>query len=610
MVDGDFKRYDGKWHVQAGSRASTTLLQYEVNVVPKIIFPTALVESIIKSDLPKNLCAIAKRAEAEDYHKSPCFSDNHTLAWASKVQGHGNVTMGGVDLQQSALGRTCRLDNNCMVDEIHFRRLDDLLENGGVHRQVVASITVKASSKDVWSVLTEYETLPEFVPNLVNSKILSREGERVRLLQEGCKCLLYMVLHARVILDLWEEPEQGISFRQIEGDFDSFEGTWTLHQLGSQHTVLKYAVDTKIWKNCILAESLVEEVIYEDLPSNLCAIRDRVEKVSKNRSSGLLGSSESSILSEFEMVHEKIETMRCEDGDGAGNHADISMQSDTSVDQKMKSVRNQPLVECLSSDYGLMDREIRNFIATHGQEGVMPMRKDLRQLKRHDIETAIRVMGGYRTVAARMKLSLAYKERKPFGYWDDLQNLQNEVIAVQKQLGCDAKVLPSRLSIERLGKYDLARALERWGGAKEAARILGLKTKGSKKQDRHRKEKKMRQSKIALLRQTQNIPARLSHAMVDPGRPSKKKSAKSVVASEMSARTDQTSSENISHQISRKAVFNALTDITDYSEKSNDLFSGSLVKGKKMPYKTGVPQESSKWLTLVSDAEQQDVQEE
>lgn len=36
-----------------------------------------------------------------------------------------------------------------------------LKENGGVHRCVVASITVKAPVREVWNVLTAYESLPE-----------------------------------------------------------------------------------------------------------------------------------------------------------------------------------------------------------------------------------------------------------------------------------------------------------------------------------------------------------------------------------------------------------------------------------------------------------------
>ena len=41
------------------------MLHYEVNVVPKLFFPATFVENIIKEDLPKNLSAIAKRAEIE-----------------------------------------------------------------------------------------------------------------------------------------------------------------------------------------------------------------------------------------------------------------------------------------------------------------------------------------------------------------------------------------------------------------------------------------------------------------------------------------------------------------------------------------------------------------
>lgn len=37
----------------------------------------------------------------------------------------------------------------------------ELQENGGVHRCVIASITVKAPVREVWKVLTAYESLPE-----------------------------------------------------------------------------------------------------------------------------------------------------------------------------------------------------------------------------------------------------------------------------------------------------------------------------------------------------------------------------------------------------------------------------------------------------------------
>lgn len=69
-----------------------------------------------------------------------------------------------------------------------------------------------------------------------------------------------MVLHARVVLDLYEKLEQEISFEQVEGDFDSFEGKWILEQLGNQHTLLKYTVESKMHRDSFLSEAIMEEV--------------------------------------------------------------------------------------------------------------------------------------------------------------------------------------------------------------------------------------------------------------------------------------------------------------------------------------------------------------
>lgn len=69
-----------------------------------------------------------------------------------------------------------------------------------------------------------------------------------------------MVLHARVVLDLCENLEQEISFEQVEGDFDFFQGKWLLEQLGNHHTLLKYSVESKMQQNSLLSEAIMEEV--------------------------------------------------------------------------------------------------------------------------------------------------------------------------------------------------------------------------------------------------------------------------------------------------------------------------------------------------------------
>ncbi|KAG0453470.1 hypothetical protein HPP92_024774 [Vanilla planifolia] len=492
MVDGDFKKFEGKWSVSAGPR-STAILTYEVSVIPRYNFPAIFLERIIVSDLPVNLRALAFRAEriTEEIEMAP-FSGNFLSSTCKASFPVQSLEVSGVPFKTSnqisdnlkdhtfssippaniefnskwgVYGKVCRLDRRCIADEIHLRRFDGLLENGGSHRGVVASITVKATVHEVWNVLTAYEELPEIVPNLAISKILLRDNSKVRILQEGCKGLLYMVLHARVVLDLHEKHEKEISFEQVEGDFDSFQGKWLLEQLGNQHTLLKYIVESKIHNDIFLSEAIVEEVVYEDLPSNLCAIRDFIE----NRVISLSNHPNCSdkAASAEDIVHLSKKILQKE-------HTGTSFSS---------TLKHRPKVPDLQTDIEVLKAEIAMFIEKHGQEGFMPMRKHLRMHGRVDIEKAITRMGGFRKLANMMNLSLAYKHRKPKGYWDNLDNLQEEISRFQKSWGMDPAYMPSRKSFERAGRYDIARALEKWGGVQEVSRLLSLELRHPKKAD-------------------------------------------------------------------------------------------------------------------------------
>ena len=90
-------------------------------------------------------------------------------------------------------------------------------------------------------------------------------------------------------------------------------------------------------------------------------------------------------------------------------------------------LRQRPRVPGLQRDIEVLKAELLKFIMEHGQEGFMPMRKQLRKHGRVDIEKAITRRGGFRRIASMMNLSLAYKHRKPKGYWDNFENLQEEV---------------------------------------------------------------------------------------------------------------------------------------------------------------------------------------
>jgi hypothetical protein len=164
------------------------------------------------------------------------------------------------------------------------------------------------------------------------------------------------------------------------------------------------------------------QVIYEDLPSNLCAIRDYIEKAGA-KSSNSTG-------------HSNVPT----DPDPDVDHDESRQSEQTCVSCSSSTMKQRPKVPGLQKDIEVLKSELDNFIAEYGQYGFMPKRKHLRSHGRVDIEKAITRMGGFRKIASIMNLSLSYKNRTPRGYWDNLENLQEEVISVYL---CLSNIYPS-----------------------------------------------------------------------------------------------------------------------------------------------------------------------
>ncbi len=146
-------------------------------------------------------------------------------------------------------------------------------------RQIVAAVAVPRSLEQVWKILTDYEKLADFVPNLTTSRLLSHPDGGIRLEQIGAQCFLNFKFCARVILDMTETFPQEIGFSMVEGDFKKFAGRWSLHPavLGEQPaTVLSYEV--LIQPPVVMPVQLIEHHICHNLTQNLLAICDRTQE--------------------------------------------------------------------------------------------------------------------------------------------------------------------------------------------------------------------------------------------------------------------------------------------------------------------------------------------
>jgi ribosome-associated toxin RatA of RatAB toxin-antitoxin module len=187
--------------------------------------------------------------------------------------------------------------------EVHLRRLDGL---DFLHRRAVAAVSVDAPASLVWEVLTDYDHLADFIPNLAASERIklppSAPANVVRVRQVGYKRMMYMCLHAESVLDLIEKPCNEIQFRQVAGDFERFQGKWMLSEgaadpelagagYSGPQTQLKYAMEIIIphtGRMLGVIEPVLERVVFEDAPANLAAIKRRVEALALERKAAAL----------------------------------------------------------------------------------------------------------------------------------------------------------------------------------------------------------------------------------------------------------------------------------------------------------------------------------
>ncbi|NMG07044.1 SRPBCC family protein [Brasilonema sp. UFV-L1] len=144
-------------------------------------------------------------------------------------------------------------------------------------RQITAKLQIPQPVEQVWKVLTDYEALADFIPNLTKSRLLEHPQGGIRLEQVGAQRFLRFNFCARVVLDLEEYFPKAIHFRMVEGDFKDFSGSWLLEPYSlneALETVLCYTV--KVWPKRTMPVGFIERRLSNDMRLNLIAIRKRV----------------------------------------------------------------------------------------------------------------------------------------------------------------------------------------------------------------------------------------------------------------------------------------------------------------------------------------------
>ncbi|KAK6127115.1 hypothetical protein DH2020_039153 [Rehmannia glutinosa] len=238
-----------------------------------------------------------------------CLS--HFLVRAYVEGGSGNTPDAEDDEDgdgvEHSTGETCDLppDSENQEDNIEV----EIEKTGKNSRRIRSKVAIQASLQAVWDILTDYERLADFIPGLAVCQLLDKRENFARLFQIGEQNLAFgLKFNAKGTIDCFEKDLQtlpfgqkrDIEFKMVEGDFQLFEGKWSVEQevkwnagdlpsdsvVGQEfQTTLMYIVNVKpkMW----LPVSLVEGRLCKEIRTNLSCIRDEAEKAFRNTPSAL-----------------------------------------------------------------------------------------------------------------------------------------------------------------------------------------------------------------------------------------------------------------------------------------------------------------------------------
>ncbi len=150
-------------------------------------------------------------------------------------------------------------------------------------RRLAMQLRLQADPAAIWDVITDYDNLHRFIPNLEHSRIVWRREGLIGVEQVGTQLLCGLRFSARVTLELREETGSGrLPFRMVQGDFRCFEGEW---RVGRDATSSWLFYDLLVQGKPGMPIGLIEQRLQQDLANNLRGVqRETLQRIALSRS--------------------------------------------------------------------------------------------------------------------------------------------------------------------------------------------------------------------------------------------------------------------------------------------------------------------------------------
>jgi coenzyme Q-binding protein COQ10 len=141
---------------------------------------------------------------------------------------------------------------------------------------VETSVVIDAPARLVYELAKEQERFPEFMPDVESVTILERHPDRVI---SRWKTLVEEAPIEWTEEDRFDDARLRIEYKLLEGDLDTFEGTWTFTERdGSTHVVLGVEYDFGVPTLAELIGPTLEKKVRENSEMMLAALKAEAER--------------------------------------------------------------------------------------------------------------------------------------------------------------------------------------------------------------------------------------------------------------------------------------------------------------------------------------------
>ena len=115
--------------------------------------------------------------------------------------------------------------------------IETRIEREGEYITVSASALMQVDARIAWEVLSDYDNLARFIPDMTSSRAVSRSGNRVLVEQKGEFGFFFYKQPVDVLLEVLEAPPHRIDARRIAGNIRELE---TRYELGTSAAGVRF----------------------------------------------------------------------------------------------------------------------------------------------------------------------------------------------------------------------------------------------------------------------------------------------------------------------------------------------------------------------------------